>query len=476
MAGILDRPLPQNLDAERCVLGAILLNNAALHRVVAYVDVPDFFRDDHRTIFAAMRRMDEEGLPIELVTLKDFLEKLDQLEKVGGAAYLSSLIDRIPDIANVEHYAQIVLEKSKLRALARAGAELTRRALEPDANASELSAEQEERLSGLSAPRVRVQALAEVMDRAFTDSAARKQRGAPVGLETGWAPLDDRAAIRSALVILLGHSGHGKSATALNLWKAVAGLGCTKFYSREMSGAEVANRMGAIISELPHKRIREWFVTPEEEAILAGLPPHLRKHRPHMFFDRSLRTTRDIRADCKRLKEEHGLKAIFIDYIQRLTGPGSSPEQVYSRISDELLDLAVDLDVAVIVTSQANEEAKKRKNTRLHFTDTKHCRSIGETGRVVISVACAWQEDPRDQELRQCVLDYSVAKNNEGPVGDFLGHFDVIRQRIVPGSDEVDRLLRTGKRDEAITRLCRENRCPKEQTAVNEGREQSLFD
>lgn len=207
----LDRPMPQSPDAERSVLGAIIINNNAFDRVNGILSKGDFFKDSHRAIYEAMRQMAELRHEIDPLTLKEFLIKHAQLDQAGGVAYISALMDVVPDVANVERYAHIVKAKAELRRLIVIGNSTMRRALDKDADADEIAADATERLQAIRPPDAKnsvmsLHVIADRLERLYHDGGVAR------GASTGWPTIDNHYTVaEGAWTLITGVPGHGKS-------------------------------------------------------------------------------------------------------------------------------------------------------------------------------------------------------------------------------------------------------------------------
>jgi len=294
----LDRPLPQSPDAERAVLGSILINNAAMDRVALLVDTEDFFRDAHRTIFATMKRLAESVKEIDPLTLRERLSASAQLEQVGGSAYVASLVDKIPDIANVERYAQIVREKADLRRLIVIGNKLMRAALDTDGvPAAEIAAAAAEETQMVRPNDLRgvVLDLGEVVGRL---AAVYRIGGVERGASTAWPSLDEHYTVApGAWTLITGIPGHGKSGfldhLVLNLakkhdWQAVM-FSAENFPPESHLASLLEKFLGEPFNEGPTARMQQ----PAMERGLMFVNQHFRFIDPaaeRMTVDRILAT------------------------------------------------------------------------------------------------------------------------------------------------------------------------------------------
>lgn len=429
---------PASIDAERAVLGSIIVSPSAFSRVKTLLDVEDFYRDSHQTLFRAMSMLVSRGQEIDLLTLKELLRASDELESAGGSAYISGLIDGIPDVARVETYAKIVIEKSRLRQIITTANRAMKTAFAQADTADEITSQSiaEFTRTGVTVERESKPLFDVVIEQDRID-AEHEAHGTSGALRTGFERLDERQAIRPTLVVVASRSGHGKSAFLLNLWTKIAMLseGALPFYSFEMTGKEVRDRIRSIISGVPLRLIRDpRWLSQEQRGALHESTVWMEKRRRSVFFADRIRTVEDIYADARRLKASHGLSAIFVDYLQLLRGrQGRSREEEMAHAAAELLEMAIELHVAVIAASQVNKDSLDRDDGRLRQGDLKYAAAIGDSARVVLMFQRPWYEDKQNEELRECETLMQIEKNSEGTVGDFPMHFSSQTQRFSEG-------------------------------------------
>src|SRR5229473_7392210 len=360
----LDRPLPQSPDAERAVLGSILLNNHAFYRVIGIVDTEDFFKDVHRTIFSAMRLLAEESRSIDILTVKEELAKHAQLEQIGGYAYVSSLVDGIPDIANVERYARIVKEKSMLRRLIVMGNTVMRAALDAPHEPAEVLNIAEQTLYRIAEGSI---------DKGFVqlDRITRKNMEAIealqhagkliTGIPTGYDRFDEFTSgfQNQDLIILAARPSMGKTSFMMNIAESIAipersggprppaqRLYSVGVFSLEMSKEQIGLRILSSESGVSNHLIRAGMLSERNWRDLAEASVRLAKAK--IFVDDTPgMDIMEMRAKARRLKMEVGLDMIMVDYLQLMAVKGKveSRNQEVSQISRGLKAIAKELNL-----------------------------------------------------------------------------------------------------------------------------------
>lgn len=450
----LDRPLPQSPDAERAVLGSILINNACWHRI--NLTDRDFFRDAHRTIYRAMARLAEERKEIDLLTLREELQASGELEQVGGTAYIASLVDGIPDIANVERYAHIVAEKAKLRSVIIIANETMRAALDaPDESAAELSSRMAAKLTESTSGAIREsKPMYDVVTDIVAQRAYRAKEGRSREIKTGVFPaLDFEMVIRrQAMTIFSAPSSHGKSTIMLN-----ATIGAVRnatdlralFCSLEMNDEDVTDPVKSMMSGVLLTRIQRGTTNEMDDFNIRAALNELSAWKNHdrLHFSQNIRDVDGIHREAMRRKLRHGLDLVVVDHIQLVRGYDErNREQDLDRIGRNLRYMGQDLNVAVVVGSQVNKERERRSSGRLSNSDHKGGAVIGEHADVVCMLQRPRQDDKANREIPWCQVHFQVEKNRGHETGDVPMHADMPTQTFSEGDCEQNncRTLRGG--------------------------------
>jgi replicative DNA helicase len=434
---VLDRPLPQSPDAERAVLGSILINNNAFYRVVGLVETEDFFKDAHRSIFSTMRRLAEQSREIDLLTLKDELAKHAQLDQVGGSGYISSLIDGIPDVANVERYARIVKEKSMLRRLIVMGNSVMRAALDAPSEPTEVLSIAERTLYEIAEgsidkgfvqlDRITRQNMAAIEQ---LQHAGKLITGIPTGYDrfneftSGFQPQD--------LIIIAARPSMGKTSFMMNIAEAIAipdrtggprvpsqRLYSVGVFSLEMSKEQIGLRMLSSESGVSNQFIRGGLLSERNWRDLAEAAARLAKAK--IFVDDSPGIdVMELRAKARRLKMEAGLDLIMVDYLQLMAVKGrtESRNQEISQISRGLKAVAKELNVPLVSLSQLSRRPEQR--TGDHRPQLADLRESGSIEQDADLVAFIYRDEVYNRETEEKgIAEIIIAKQRNGPIGDF---------------------------------------------------------
>ncbi len=363
-----EKGLPQNLEAERSVLGAILLDPASLASVFPILKEDDFFPDTHRRIYRTMIDLSQRSAEIDILTVKEDLDRAGSIEKAGGAAYLSSLLDAVPDVANVEHYARIVKEKSTLRRLIRAGQRMVREGLAQEKDAQKLLGDATGEIFDIAEDAVSggFERIGEITRHNLDVIDEAKDRGGAVsGLATGFRELDRMTSglQHTDLIILAARPAVGKTSLALNVAQHVSIRegGSVGFFSLEMSKEQVGFRVLCSEADVDAKKVRDGYASSEAITRLVLAQSKVAGAR---FFvdDGSALSVPEMRAKAQRLKREHGLDLLVVDYLQLMMGHGrfDNRTQEVSQISRGLKLLAKELRVPILALSQLSRQPERR--------------------------------------------------------------------------------------------------------------------
>jgi replicative DNA helicase len=418
-----DRLPPQNLEAELSVLGAILLDNAVLPRVIEILQPEDFYRAPHRRLFAAMLDLFERDESIDLITLRERLEQKNQLEEVGGAVYLASLVDQVPTAANIAYHARIVREKAVLRGLITASTEIAALSYEGSRDVEQVLDEAERRIFLLSERSVRAGfvPMREVLKDSFKVIEQLYEKKAHVtGVASGFADLDNLTAgfQPSDLIIIAGRPSMGKTAFVLNIAEHV-GIEArvpVAIFSLEMSREQLVMRMLSSVSGVDGNRLRRGFLSREDWPLLSRAAGKL-SDAPIYIDDSAACTVLEIRAKARRLKADHGLALVIVDYLQLIRGRDRTEnrQQEISEISRSLKSLAKELKVPVIALSQLSRAVESRGgDKRPQLSDLRESGAIEQDADVV---AFIFREDMYrdDAEQHQALRRSSSASSATGP-------------------------------------------------------------
>lgn len=384
---------PQNLEAEESVLGAMLLSGGACDAVAEILQPEDFYRQEsHGAIYSAAVALHMRGVPVDVLTLSDELEKLGQLNQVGGKSRVHELAALVPSSGNAGHYARMVRDASIHRGLLRAGQEIARLGQDREGEVEILLGRAEDALTAVtqSGHDTAVYPLADAADRMVTRIRQAYQAGeAMFGLRTGFTDIDNALLgfWGGQLVIVAARPGQGKSTLALNIAeniadRAEAGL----LVSLEMSGDELAVRSLSRAAEVDSLRLTTGLITEDEAKKLSPGIEVVLARRPYLLVeDGGGMTVQRLGAIAARLKRTHDIKYMIVDYIQLMSPPKAENRNVeISIISRGLKQLAMKMDIPVIALSQMSRDIEKRANPRPMLADLRDSGSLEQDADVVI--------------------------------------------------------------------------------------------
>ena len=424
------RTPPQSTEAERGVLGSMLIEPEAVPQALTVLQPEDFYREANRAIYEAMVSLFERTEPIDLVTLSEELRKAGRLEAIGGLAYLTSLAGGVATAAHVERYAQMVRDRSLARQVIRAGTEIVSRGFDPQLPADELLDEAEAKIFQIAQSRSTrgYSALKDVLLDAITKmSAIYREGGAVTGVKTGFPKLDEiTAGLQAAdLIILAARPSMGKTAFALNLARNVAMDGIpVALFSLEMSRQQLALRLVCSEGFINQNNLRTGRMSDAEWKNFALAVDRLSSAQ--IFIDDSPSLTAlDLRARARRLRAEHHIGLVVIDYLQLMETRARSEnrQQEISTISRALKALARELDVPVVALSQLSRAVEARQDKQPQLSDLRESGAIEQDADVV---AFIYREDYYNPEVPpelQNVAQINIAKQRNGPVGKVYLHF-----------------------------------------------------
>jgi replicative DNA helicase len=418
-----DRPLPHNLEAERSVLGAILIRNDVLNHAIEIVDAHDFFREAHRLIFDRMISLNERGAAIDLVTLKDELARAGELEQVGGAAYVASLVDGVPRATNVEHYAKIIKEKSTLRSLIYAAGKILSNAYAAELEADELLDESERAIFAIADDRLRTGfvPLRDLVTGSFDAiQQLQEHKGLVTGVPTGFVDLDERTSglQPSDLIIVAARPAMGKTSFTLNIAQHVGTrTGKTVgFFSLEMSKEQLFMRLLTAEARIDAHRLRGGFLSDKDYGRLSTALGTLAEAKVFIDDTPSIGVL-EMRAKARRLKAEHGLDLLVVDYIQLMQGRGrfENRQLELASISRAMKGLAKELRIPIVALSQLSRAPEGRKDRRPQLSDLRESGALEQDADVVLFIYREDQYEPTEEN--EGVAEIIIGKQRNGPTG-----------------------------------------------------------
>lgn len=417
-----DRIPPANLDAEKGVLGSLLLLNDSIDEVAEFLTSQHFYSDRHQAIYAAIHELYEAGVRgIDVVTLSEQLEKRKKLEEVGGPAYLLEVLQSVPHAAHARYYGTIVREKAVQRSLIAACTEILKDCYDAEKPVDEILQcaeqnvfsilEQQEAGEKISIDQILLDAWARIEERAT-------RGGGPTGLPTGFADLDAKTNgfQPSELIILAARPSMGKTALVCNFAEAMAqgGHGVLVF-SLEQSRLELAERFLCIRAQVDSHRLRSGLLDDAERHRLMVASSELNE-MPLFIDDRPGRTVSQISAIARRLKRQHKLGIVIVDYLQLVEPEDKRAprEQQIAYISRRLKFIAKELDIPVIALAQLNRGVELREDKRPRLADLRESGAIEQDADLISFLHRPSAYDPEDRPGEAEVI---IAKHRSGPTG-----------------------------------------------------------
>lgn len=414
-----ERTLPCNLDAERSVLGAILIENLAVHQVAGTLPVAAFFRDAHRRIYRTLLKLLDANQLADIVTLSEALERAGDLEEVGGPAYVASLIDGMPRGVNISAYAEIVREKALLRSLIFTANKVLGSAYDADQPPAEILRWSEQQFFDLMHGHVdgRMVGLGTGLSALTKDLEWRVQhRGELTGITTGFASVDQHTAGWQAgdLIVIAARPSIGKTTLVMNSVVAACRAGKrVAMFSLEMRRRQLEWRILSSLADVPMVRIRAGELGGTDYQKIAAAQ-EIMFDLPLWIDDTAGRTAWDIRSACRRVKAEQGLDEVVIDYAQLMPGTldrrGASRNDEMTDISRRLKHLADELSVPIILLSQMNRASDKRPDPRPKLSDLRESGALEQDADVV---AFLHRKNHREGGLTYLIIE----KERNGPTG-----------------------------------------------------------
>jgi replicative DNA helicase len=425
---------PQNVEAEQALLGTILIQDKSLLKVVELLTPDDFYRDAHKIIFETLLSLFERSEPHDLITVTSLLRDQHRLDKVGGVAYLASITDVIPFTGMLVHHADIIRRKSILRRLIRTSTDVAARCYDAQDDIETLVDDAEQTIFEIAQARRKqgFEPMSRIVPKAFdrvTKLAERKEH--ITGISTGYDELDRMTAglQTSDLIILAGRPSMGKTALAMNIVQHAGLINKVPVavFSLEMSMEQLALRMLCSVGRVDSQRIRtgnlqdnDWPKLTRATGMLTDAPIYI--------DDTAGLTVLEMRAKARRLKSEHDLGLVVVDYLQLMQGKAKieNRTQEISDISRSLKAMAKELDVPVIALSQLNRSLESRTDKRPQLSDLRESGAIEQDADVIMFIYRDEVYNKAEDNPNRGIAELIVGKQRNGPTGTirltFLGH------------------------------------------------------
>jgi replicative DNA helicase len=427
-ADLLDRRPPSSIEAEKGVLGSILLLPEVLDDVALAIRTDDFYDDTHQKLFAHMLALNDAGRPIDVTLLVERLKNHGHYELVGGVAYISELIHAVPHAASAVYYAQIVKDKAMKRALILGGTEILREAYDETLEAREMINRAEEKIFSIMDRKGAgdLSSIRDVLLQAMDRINARMDHAQPLGgVPSGFTDLDGLLGglHDSELLILAARPSMGKTALAMNIAEhaSIKHNAPTLFVSLEMSSIELADRLLCSVARVNGQHLRDGSISQDDRRKLVEAAAEI-SNAPLFVDDSPSRTMTEIAASARRLKRREGLSLIVIDYLQ-LIEPDNAKDQrqeQVAKIARRLKGLAREMKIPVLCLAQLNRQAEASRDNKPRLSHLRESGAIEQDADVVMFVHREeyYQTNEEDRKRVAGEAEIIVAKQRNGPIGD----------------------------------------------------------
>ena len=426
-----DKDIPKSIEAEEALLGSLLIDPDVITHVANLVDPEDFYLARHGEIYGVIRELFDHGEPIDFVTVVEELDSRNKLDDVGGRTYIASLVNAVPTAINAYQYAQIVQEKSTLRQLISAAAEIARKAYDDSQEVREVVDEAEKLIFAIAERRLDqdLVAIQDVMPTVIEDIRALAERGEDVlGVPSGFTDLDKMLGgfQKSDLIILAARPGMGKTSFALNVALHAAKKHRMRvgIFSLEMSREQLVQRLLSQEAHINSHALRQGKIHGEEAWTRLMEAAATLQTCPIYIDDTAALTPFELRTKARRLYAEHGMDLLIVDYMQLMHSGKRSENRVQeiSYISRTMKQLARELHVPLIALSQLSRQVENRANKRPMLSDLRESGSIEQDADVVLFI---YREGSNEEESeKHNIAQIIVAKHRHGPTGVVSLFFD----------------------------------------------------
>ena len=443
---MIDRLPPQSLEAEQSVLGAILIDRDAIVEVAEFLRPADFYRQANGAIYAAVLELFERREPVDIVTVSEVLERNEELESVGGRAYLSTLSNNTPTAVHAVQYGRIVERKAVLRNLIGAAGRIAGIGYEDPAEVQEAIDRAEAELFAVSQKRIDAgfSKLDTLLHQAYDRlDYLHAHRGEVSGITSGIKDLDTLTTgfQKSDLIIVAARPSVGKSSFALNIAEhaAVREKKSVGVFSLEMSKEQLVLRLLSSVANIDSQRLRTGFL---EELDFTKIAPAMNalSEAPVYIDDTPSISTMELRTKARRLQAEAGLDLVIVDYLQLMQAATTSRDanrvQEVSEISRGLKALARELNVPVIALSQLSRQPEMRESKEPRLSDLRESGAIEQDADLVLFLYREKDKPPEEQDADGEVMNLKLAKHRNGPTGDIQLWFKKRQTRFVSYAGE----------------------------------------
>lgn len=416
------KSLPQSIEAEQSVIGSMIIDKNAIAQAAEGLKEEDFYRDSHKVIFKAIIKMFQRDMAVDLVTLLEYLKSISQLENAGGATYVTEVSGSVPTTANLSSYIKIVSEKSTLRRLIRASTEIIESSYNEQGNVEKVLDTAEKRIFDIAEKRSTsdYEALSDVLERSFEQiEKLFNNKGDITGVGSGFIDLDAKTSgfQKGDMVLIAARPSMGKTTFALNIAEhaALREGKSVVIFSLEMSKDQLAYKLLCSEANVDMLALRTGNLEDKDWDSIAKASGPLSKAKIYIDDTAGI-TVMEMRSKCRRIKIEHGIDLIMIDYLQLMSGSGGeSRQQEVSEISRSIKALAKEMECPVVALSQLSRAPEQRADHRPMLSDLRESGSIEQDADVVMFLYRDeyYNKETEEKNVGECI----IAKQRNGPVG-----------------------------------------------------------
>lgn len=436
------RIMPQNIEAEQSVLGSMIIDRNAIAQVGEALRGEDFYRENHKMIFQAIISLFQKDIPVDLITLLENLKSTERLEAAGGITYITQLRDSVPSTANLESYIKIVKDKSVLRRLIRSSSEIIEESYNKQDDVPKVLDGAEKRIFDIAQNREKsdFEAMSTVLERGFAEiERLYNNKGEITGVPSGFPELDAKTSgfQKGDMVLIAARPSMGKTTFALNIgeYAALRSGKSVVIFSLEMSKEQLAYKLLCSEANVDMLKLRtgnledqDWDNIAKASGPLAGAKIYI--------DDTAGISVMEMRSKCRRMKIEHGIDLIIVDYLQLMSGSGESRQQEVSEISRSLKAIAKEMQCPVIALSQLSRAPEQRNDHRPMLSDLRESGSIEQDADLVMFLYRDeyYNKETEQKNIAECI----IAKQRNGPTGTVnlawigqyskFGRLDIIHQ------------------------------------------------
>ncbi|MDD7796252.1 replicative DNA helicase [Clostridium sp. 'White wine YQ'] len=421
MENTLMKSLPQSIEAEQSVIGSMIIDKTAIAQAAEALKEEDFYRDSHKVIFRSIVDMFQRDMAVDLITLLEYLKSTGKLENAGGATYVTEVSGSVPTTANLGAYIKIVSEKSTLRRLIRASTEIIESSYNEQGEVEKVLDKAEKRIFDIGEKRntSEYEALSDVLERSFEQiERLFNNKGDITGVGSGFNDLDAKTSgfQKGDMVLIAARPSMGKTTFALNITEHAAlreGKSVVVF-SLEMSKEQLAYKLLCSEANVDMLALRTGNLEDKDWDNIARAAGPLSKAKIYIDDTAGL-SVMEMRSKCRRIKMEHGIDLIMIDYLQLMSGSGESRQQEVSEISRSIKALAKEMECPVIALSQLSRAPEQRADHRPMLSDLRESGSIEQDADLVMFLYRDeyYNKETEEKNVGECI----IAKQRNGPVG-----------------------------------------------------------